>query len=92
MIIRPNPNIVQDFVKVCKGGSLTAVQHFYDANILARYDPTAYNQLMGTVYIEVRKLDSADPVTTWFQQLAIKNHPIKYNHGIYYPYGRSYST
>ena len=36
-----------------------------------------YRRIMGTAYLAVRAPSQSDRIKEWFQQIAVKNHPLK---------------
>jgi hypothetical protein len=74
--------LYRDFIAVCRTRTVPEIQAFYDVHILPGIRseseaPGFYYELMGNAYLELRNIEKKDPVTEWFQQIAIKNHPLK---------------
>jgi len=76
--------IYKDFITVCKRGLIPEVNTFHNTHILPYKehirsefpdDSKIYLKLMGAAYMESRS--HSQSIAEWFQQLAVKNHPIK---------------
>jgi hypothetical protein len=74
--------VYKDFVALCRKGVISDIKDFHDRRLLPRLlspsaDPFGYYKIMAAAYMEIRSLYIPDPVTAWFQEIAIKNHQLK---------------
>jgi len=72
--------IQQEFLTICRQGSVPDIRTFHDKHILPRFRSDSafpYYRLMGEVYLAIRQVDPVNPVTEWFWDTAAKNQPLK---------------